>query len=343
VVVYGRDTIVRARAVQRDGIEVRSTPGVPSKSLSTLTFGHSACRDAARSHVDAALILNVANGYFLKQLEAAGVRTCVNVDGVEWRRDKWGTLARRVFLGGARATVAHADELIFDSEALREIWSAKFGRSGRFIPYGATVRCGLGTEALERQGLPQSGYLLAVCRIVPENNLGLLLDALEFLSPDVPVVVAGDSNYDHPTVRRLRQLASTGRVTWLGHVEDQDLLDELWQNAGVYFHGHSVGGTNPALLQALALGAPTLALDTEFNREVVGASGQLVSKDPELLAQEIEKILRNPDLADELRAHGRSVVETRYTWPGVCEAYLALLEELAAGRDAGESGPASAA
>jgi len=118
-------------------------------------------------------------------------------------------------------------------------------------------------------------------------------------------------------------------LKWLGHVHDQELLNQLWSNAGVYVHGHSVGGTNPALLQALGAGAPTLALDTVFNREVVEYDEQLYPSDAKVLGQMIRETLADPDRRNLWASRGKETVRLRYSWPDVAERYLGALNEAA--------------
>ena len=329
VIVYGRAAGRPSRRIS-DGVEVRETRGVDHKSISTLSHGLTAAVDLARAGCDAALVLNVANGFYLPHLSRAGIATCVNVDGLEWMRSKWGYVARTVFLRGAAATAKHADAIVFDSEALADAWSERFGVTGHFIPYGAPVLHEVGAARLHDAELPVDGYVLVVARLVPENNVDLVLDALPHLPLGTPLVIVGDANYEHTTVKRVRALADGIRVHWLGHVDDQGLLDELWANAAVYWHGHSVGGTNPGLLQALGAGAPTLALDTPFNREVVGHDDQLVEPEPRALAERITSLLGSTSLAETFRARGQHIVGSRYAWPAVCAEYELLLERLVA-------------
>ena len=147
---------------------------------------------------------------------------------------------------------------------------------------------------------------------------------------DVPFVVVGSANYENPIEDRLRHLVQTRPgFHWLGHVSDQELLSDLWAHCGVYLHGHSVGGTNPALLQALGAGSPTLALDTPFNREVLQREDQLYPQDAAALAEMLTGTLGDPARRADLAAYGREVVATRYTWESVCGAYLDLLASLA--------------
>lgn len=309
-------------------ILVRTTRGIDRKSISTLSFGFTSSVDLAQRGCDAALVLNVANGFFLPRLQRAGIPTCVNVDGIEWCRGKWGTLGRKVFRMGAVRTARYADAVIADSVALRWAWKAEFGRDSTFIPYGAPVLDDVGTDQLRAAGLPLGGYVLVVARIVPENNVDILLDAIECMEERPEVIVVGGGNYQHATVDRLRRLAAEQHVRWLGQLSNQPLLDQLWAHAGVYWHGHSIGGTNPALLQALGAGAPTIALRTPFNAEVIRADRQLVDADPERVAVAIREVLTSSSLSEEFATHGQSVVRTHYDWSDVCGQYESLLLDL---------------
>ncbi|HEY6759194.1 MAG TPA: DUF1972 domain-containing protein [Baekduia sp.] len=312
-----------------------ATRGVDSKSLSTLTFGATSLIDASFRRFDAALVLNIANGFWLPALRAAGTPIAVNTDGVEWERGKWNRLGRATFLGGARMTARVANALVCDSQALGRLWQDKFGRASTFIPYGGDTESALGSERVAALGIEPGSYLLSVARLAPENHVDLTLDALDALGPSAPpAVIVGTANFESPTEARLRALEEAGRVKWLGHVADQELLLQLWANAGVYVHGHSVGGTNPALLQALGAGAPTLALDTVFNREVLGNEEQLFDLDPHALAAAVTAVLASTDRSRRMVDHGKAIVADRYTWAGVCSQYTRLLEGLANGTHA---------
>lgn len=328
VTVYGHGTPGRAwsMASDVDGVEARTTHGVTSHNLSTLTFGATACLDAAGRRPDVALLMNVANGFFLPALKARGIPTAMNVDGIEWERAKWGPGARKVFRSGARATARYADAVVVDSRAIGRYWHDHFGRDGVFIPYGADV---VQPSAQAPQALPTRGYVLAVARLVPENNVALFLDAVQHL-PRTTAVLVGDIAADTPLRRRVRQAAGSGLVRWLGHVADQSLLTQLWAHCGVYFHGHSAGGTNPALLQAMAAGAPVIAYDTVYNREVLGDRKQLVGAHVGAVAAALANVLVDPPLREDLVRRQRAIVERHYTWDLVNRAYEELMVGLAA-------------
>lgn len=310
-----------------DGVRCIWTPGYDSKSFSTLSYGATSHFDALFRRYDAALVLNIANGYFLPLLRWRGIPTVVNTDGLEWRRGKWGPLARRMFYWGAHITAAYADSLVVDSEAIGKTWRTLFSAESRFIPYGGDIVTDAGDDRIRQLGLTPHSYTLVVARLIPENNVDLFLDALDLMPDRPPAVVVGSATYGSQLEGRLRQLHGQGLIKWLGHVADQVLLTQLWANAGCYVHGHSVGGTNPALLQALGAGSPTLALDTEFNREVLKEDAQLFQGEAACLAGRIAMVLADKTQQDNFSSRGQDIVRRRYSWQDVSTAYLQALED----------------
>lgn len=325
VTVYGRPG-TRDDDPDRDPrIATLTTWGMESKSLSTLSYGWSASRHAARSRPDVVLVMNVANGYFLPMLRRRGIPTLVNVDGIEWEREKWGGLARRVFRRGAALTAQHGTRLIVDSERIGDYWRREFARDGVFIPYGADTPGELPVEP----GLEHRGYVLLVARLVPENTVEPFFDAAERLAARWPVVVVGSAGYGGGLDDRAATLARVPRVTWLGHVADDRRLLALWAHAGAYFHGHSAGGTNPALVQAMAAGAPVVARDTVFTREVLGDAAVFVTPEAAAIETAIAALMADPD-RQRLLSHAAAARATeRYTWQGVLDAYERELSDLA--------------
>lgn len=326
VTVYGRRGATRPDdpAIDRR-IASRVTRGLETKSASTLSYGLTSTLDAAARRPDVALVMNVANGYYLPMLKARGIPTLVNVDGLEWERAKWGTLAKRVFRTGAALTAKYADDLVFDARAIEQYWQDTFGVSGRFIPYGGDV-----PPALEvPKGLRHRGYVLVVARFVPENTIAEFFGAVPAIAARYPVVIVGSSGYGGELDDAARDLAARhASVMWLGHLSNDALLHALWQHAGVYFHGHSVGGTNPSLVQAMAAGAPILARDTVYTREVLGEAGEFTVAGSNAIAADVLHLMDSPA---ELDAAARSNVqraEQHYSWKQVCADYEAALRAL---------------
>lgn len=333
VTVYCRTRDEDRRTWTTENVRCIATPGRDTKSLSTLTFGMTATLDASFRRFDSILVLNIANGFWLPMLRAARTPFAVNIDGIEWERGKWSRFGRATFRAGAWMTARNTDALICDSHAIGAIWEQLFDHDSIFIPYGAPVLNDVGRDRLNAMGLGSEPYLLVVARLAPENNVELTLDALELLGDRAPrAVIVGSANFDSSLIEaRLQTMEAAGQVSWLGHVDDQDLLIQLWAHSAVYIHGHSVGGTNPALLQALGAGAPTLALDTPFNAEVLPYPEHRFPDDARALADRIQSVVASPSLQEEMAQRGRSVIRERYSWDDVCQAYMKTLVGLASG------------
>jgi glycosyltransferase involved in cell wall biosynthesis len=310
-----------------DEVRVFSSWGLNGTASSTLSHGLSSMLVTAKEKPNVALIMNVANGFFLPVLRVRGVPVALNVDGIEWERDKWGSVGKRVFRAAAASTARWADCLIADSMAIAERWRTELHRDSCFIPYGGDPQSSLpGPERVVHLGLEPGGYVLIVARLVPENNVAMMLEAARRTGkPTVVVGSGGGSDLE----RQIRAQHNPPQVTALGHVSDQDLLSALWAHCGVYLHGHSVGGTNPALVQAMGLGAPVLALDTPFNREVVARDNLLVPLDADVIARRADLLLQSLELRAAAKAWGRERVANVYNWAAVCAGYESVLTTLA--------------
>ncbi|MET0453474.1 MAG: glycosyltransferase [Mycobacterium sp.] len=329
VTVYGRPGATRPDDPDLDArIVSRVTRGLETKSASTLSYGFTSTLDAAARRPDVALVMNVANGYYLPILKARGIPTLVNVDGIEWERAKWGTVAKRVFRTGAACTARWATDLVFDARGIENYWEQTFGAKGRFISYGGDVPPPLDVP----EGLGHRGYVLMVARFVPENSIAEFFEAVPAIAARYPVVIVGSSGYGGELDDAARSLAAHhASVSWLGHLSNDTLLHALWQHAGVYFHGHSVGGTNPSLVQAMAAGAPVLARDTIYTREVLGPAGKFVAAEPNAIAQAIFDMMDNPTKLDEVARSNVQRAEEHYSWSQVCSDYEAALRALIRG------------
>lgn len=323
VTVFGRPGQTKPNDPSAD-LRVKSidTPGIDSKALSTLSYGLSASLLTARSKPDAALIMNVANGFWLPLLRLRGIPTVVNVDGIEWERAKWGGLAKTVFKVGARLTAKFADLLIFDSVEIAHRWNRDYRRDGMFIPYGGDPTVGGEREPEFAKG----SYVLLVARFVPENSVGAFFEAVPKIAEHYPVVIVGSEGNEGPFDLVAKRLDKTfENVSWLGHLSDDERLASLWRHCGLYFHGHSVGGTNPALVQAMALGAPVLARDTVYNREVLGDAGKFVHPSADSIRAGVLELMAQPNVRNGLAVDAELRAAHAYSWGKVNELYLTAL------------------
>jgi glycosyltransferase involved in cell wall biosynthesis len=332
VVVYCRNP--GQRATRHLGMRLVNLPAIRRKSLETLSHtGLSTVHAVARSRPDVAVVFNTANAPYVPLLRAARIATAIHLDGLEWRRAKWGPTGRRYFRVAEGWSVRLADAVIADSRAIAARIQRVHGRDCTYIPYGAPIVVA-GSERLAELGLESGGYHLIVGRLEPENQADVLVSGYVRSGSTRPLVVVGSAPYAGEFARRVRSLAN-GRVRFLDAVWDEGLLDQLYGNCLSYLHGHSVGGTNPSLLRAMGAGAPVTAFDVVFNREVTGAAAHFF-RDAPGVASSIAADEADPSVARERGEAGRTRVAERYDWADVTTGYERLCERLWGPRTGGD-------
>jgi glycosyltransferase involved in cell wall biosynthesis len=327
VTVYCRRDLYRRRPAEHSGVRLRYVTSIENKVLGTPLHTWLCALDAARLRPDAILMLNSGNGFQCIMLRAVtSARLALNVDGVEWERGKWGRVGRAYFRWASRwgARLVHVP--IVDSRAIGRLYSELFAVETTFIPYAVDVYTSPEDRKVRAAGLSPGNYGLIVGRLIPENHTDVLVEGFQHGLRGERLVVVGASNYEASFHRRLRAIAGDC-VTFLGHVHDQDLLWQLFRHSRVYLHGHSVGGTNPALLQALAAGCAIAATDVVFNREVVSDTGCFFEVTADAVARVARKLWDlSPGSRHALGARAQArVVEGGYTWDRVVTAYEAAL------------------
>jgi glycosyltransferase involved in cell wall biosynthesis len=251
------------------------------------------------------------------------------VDGLEWRRSKWGRVGRRYYRIAESLAVRWSDEIIADAGGIADYYRAEFSCPSRLISYGAPRLTGTGSEKLAELGLASRGYHLVVARFEPENHVLEIVRGYVASSAALPLAVVGSAPYSDEYTALVRAAADE-RVILLGGVWDQELLDQLYAHAASYLHGHSVGGTNPSLLRAAGAGTPVIAFDTAFNREVAGVNGEYFAHSADV-ARLVERAETDADafltMGERLAADSR-----RYDWDEVAREYESLCRDLAEGR-----------
>ena len=296
-------------------------PSIETKNLTTPSHTLFCVLDVLFRQVDIMLVTNVANSLHCIIPRCFGKKVAINVDGVEWRRSKWSQLGRKYFYLNARlAGTICPDGVITDAVAMQKIYFEEFGTRSVSIAYGANLETSTDPSVLQRYGLKPFQYYLVASRLVPENNAGLIVKGFEQSKTERLLVIAGDANYRSEFVDSLKRTRDP-RVIFLGHVDNSDHVKELHCNCFAYIHGHSVGGTNPALLKALGYGNCVLALDNPFNREVIEDCGILFGNDPSDLAKHLDRIESFPEEAASYRRKAPSRILVEYTWDHITDQY----------------------
>lgn len=326
LVQRGHDVTVYCRnegqsLVEYRGMRLVNLPAVRVRAAETLSHsGLSAAHSILRDRPDMAFVFNPANAPYVRLLRLGGVPTAVNMDGFEWRRAKWAGSGARYFRWAARASAKGADVVIADSRVMQQHVREAYGRDSEYVAYGADV-VPHDTARLAELGLASHEYHLVVARFEPENQVREIVAAAVSSSASRPLVVVGSAPYAAEYTRQVREAAADDpRVRFLGAVWDQELLNQLYAGSLSYVHGHSVGGTNPSLLRAMAAGAPVIADDNPFNREVLGEAAEFVS-DRHQIASALLADERDGAAARARGAAARDRVHRLYRWDDVAGEY----------------------
>jgi glycosyltransferase involved in cell wall biosynthesis len=332
----GHDVTVYCRAARGEllpdhyrGMRLVRLPALRRRSLETLSHtALSVAHTVALGRPEVALVFNAANAPLLPLLRARGIPVATHVDGLEWKRAKWGPAGKRYYRLAEALSVRWSDGLIADAQGIADYYAEEFHAFTELITYGAPSVTADPT-VLTDLDLTARGYHLVVARFEPENHVLDIVRGHVASSASKPLVVVGGSPYAAGYTSAVEAAAAGGRVRLLGGVWDQDVLDQLYANAFVYWHGHSVGGTNPSLLRAIGSGTATNAYDVSFNREVLGESGRFWST-PGDVRRLLEQGEADPTTVGQ-RALAARDEASRYNWDDVAEAYAKLCSRLVDG------------
>lgn len=282
---------------------------------------------AVRDH-DVLLVLGVGGAAVLPLVRLlTRVKIVAHIGGVEWRREKWGRLARWFLRASEWLAVRVAHEVIADNDGIRDYVDGRYGRPSRLIAYGGdhVTRPRLGAEVRERFPFAGGRYAFSVCRIEPENNIHLLLEGFP---PDAGLALVLVGNWEasgYGRALRARHGARPG-VHLLDPIYEPETLNALRGHCDVYLHGHSVGGTNPSLVEAMHLGRPVLAYDVVYNRATTDGRA-LYFRDARALG-DLVRAGSHAGWARLGREMGR-IARRRYTWKGIASQYAAVFSRAA--------------
>ena len=275
--------------------------------------------------VDVALYCNAANAIFTFWPRVFGIPVALNVDGLERKRKKWNLLARTWYLVSERLATFCPNAVVTDAHKIAEYYLERYGKQSDFIPYGAETGKLDSAEVLERLGLERNGYFLYVSRMEPENNALLVREAFEQVQTPLKLALIGDAPYAHEYIQRVRD-TKDARVVMPGAIYGSG-YQELLSHCFAYIHATEVGGTHPALIEAMGRGALVLYLNTPENAEVAGGIG--IPFEPNDLAQKLKlAIAMPPQERAAMGARAMERVAERYSWDAVTAQYERLLLKL---------------
>lgn len=265
------------------------------------------------------LVLGVSSAPLFRFLKfvSPSLQIMVNIDGLEWRREKWGVLAKLYLRFATWLAIKHSDKVIADNDAVSEFVRSRYGAQTEMIAYGGDHAL-VGTEKVDilLDISPLKRYSLSVCRIEPENNIGLILEAFKQSGENIIFIGNwGSSDYGKSLFDFYSQCVN---VTLLHPIYCADSLYTYRNNCALYVHGHSVGGTNPSLVEIMHFGCPIIAFDCVFNRSTLENHGGYFLSVEGLLSQ-IDKYLTSND-----SGVFREIASKRYTWDKIRDQYFSL-------------------
>jgi len=332
VFVYCRETPVARDASRRQtkhdlpkyrGVDLRRLPTIRHKYFDTLAHTFLSTLHLLTHRVDAALYCNAANAVFTILPRLAGIPVALNVDGIERRRKKWNALARAWYRVSEFLATILPNRVVTDAREIERYYLATWRKTSVFIPYGADSVREDSQGALQALGLEPHRYFLYVSRMEPENRALEVRLAFEQVPANLKLALVGDAPYADEYIRQVRdthdpRVVIPGAIYGLGY-------RELGTWCFAYVHATEVGGTHPALIEAMGRGALVLYLDTVENREVCADAGLPYTDQAGLTARMREALAMSEAERERYRALALERVRQRYNWDAVTTQYENLL------------------
>jgi glycosyltransferase involved in cell wall biosynthesis len=306
------------------GVRLQYLPTIRHKYFDTLAHTLVSTLHLLAHRRDAALYCNGANAIFTALPRLFRIPVALNVDGLERKRRKWNRLARTWYLVSEWLSTFLPDEIVTDARAIQDYYRSRYGKNSTFIPYGAETGKVETASVLAELGLAPGRYFLYVSRMEPENQALEVRQAFERVRTDMKLALIGDAPYAPEYIRRVRDTKDP-RIVIPGAIYGQGYR-ELGSHCFAYIHATEVGGTHPALIEAMGRGALVLYRDNPENAEVAGGAGIPFHDD---LAEKIEMVLRMPEEErNALRRRALERVREHYCWDAVASEYERLFQSI---------------
>lgn len=325
----GHHVTVYCREPQPDneyrGVQLVHLPTVRHKYFDTICHTAVSTAHLLAHRQDVVLYCNAANAIFTLWPRMFRMPSALNVDGLERHRKKWNRAAKLWYLVSEYLATIFPSEVVTDAAAIQTYYEQRYAKPSVFIPYGAETGIVDSTAVLSALGLSSGRYFLYVSRMEPENNALLVREAFEQVTTPLKLALIGDAPYAHEYIQAVRdttdpRIVIPGAIYGIGY-------HELQSHSFAYIHATEVGGTHPALIEAMGRGALVLYLDTPENAEVAGGVG--IPFTHENLAERLQQVLAMPEGERlDYRARARARIAERYSWEAVTDQYEKLLLNL---------------
>jgi glycosyltransferase involved in cell wall biosynthesis len=330
ITVYCRSHYVPKSLKTHRGARLIILPTLKWKYFDTVVHSFFSILHSLFQKYDLVLICNAANSIYAWMPRIFGVPVAVNVDGIERLRQKWNWIAKAYYRICERLSTLFPNAIVTDARVIERYYLQHYGAASEFIPYGARIEKPEGRETLERLGVSPKGYFLYVSRLEPENNAHLAVKAFEKVKTSKQLVILGDAPYSEEYIGQIRSTKDP-RIMFPGAIYGEGYM-QLQANAFCYIHATEVGGTHPALIEAMGQGNIVIANGTEENIEVLAGAGLVYKKnDVADLTRCLQEVADRPQDYAGFATAALERVRAQYSWDSVIERYEQLFIRLAKG------------
>ncbi len=330
VTVYCRSHHIKLTDKYYRGMRLVRLPTVQNKYLDTIVHSFLSSLHASFLDLDVALFFIAGNSLVTFIPRLVGKKVVLNVDGLDWKREKWNSLAKRYIRFAEYLATIFPHEIITDSRVVQAHYEDRYGKASTYIAYGGDIEPSPPGRYMRQYGLESERYVLFVGRLVAENCPHHLVEAFQALSTDLGLkcVVVGDAPYAEQYIATLKDV-NDPNIVFTGYLFGEGYR-ELTSNAYLFVETSEVGGTHPALLEAMALGNCVVVNDTAENLETIGEAGFSYQgkRGAESLRDVLAQLLQSPDLVEEYGHKASSRVWKFYSWDKVTDDYEQLFVKL---------------
>lgn len=330
VSVYCRSHHIKYQGSSYLGMKLVFLPSIRNKYLDTITHSLFSSFHILCGSFDVALYFIVGNSPVTWIPKIVGTKTVLNVDGLDWKREKWPPLAKKYLQFTEYLATKLPDIALTDSRTVQDYYRTRYQAQIPYIPYGSELSAVDPGKTLQKFKLTPDRYVLFVGRLVPENRIHHLIEAFQGLETDFHCVIVGDAPYSKGYIDSLKEMASDDqRIIFTGYVFGEG-YQELLSNAYLFVESSKASGTHPALTEAMAIGSCVIANGIPENRETLGSAGFYYDDKEGAggLRRQLSTLLQHPEKAKKYRIEAAQRAQEKYSWKSVTDQYERLFYSL---------------